>query len=147
MSLEKLFRDGEAPTFDQISEHWSKPNEWWVTMLSGPIPNLRRFDHRKQFVHVGMGETVIGTNILWDDFRWGYFKLETGTSPLDGRPVLVINYQQPANRFPFTRIRDHVRKTSDPNRMIGRFHLHLFGEDRFAGHFEMLKKPLPEKPR
>jgi hypothetical protein len=138
-NLESLFRDGDVPSADQLAESWRVPSEWWVSMLSG-LPSLRRLGHRKQLRHVGMGSEVVGCNILFKDLRWGHFRLESGASPLDGRPVLLVNYQVPGNRFPLNRIRDHVRTTVDPWRMIGRFHLRLFGRDRGVGYFELRRK-------
>lgn len=110
-------------------------------MLTGILPNMggRWFHHRKQFVK--MGDMILGCNLLFDNFHWGWFRVwnDGRAAYEDSRPVLFIDYDVPENNFLTSRIRDFVRTTSDPDVLIGRFNLSLKSRARFLGYFTLTR--------
>ncbi|MBN1897323.1 MAG: hypothetical protein JW827_00980, partial [Spirochaetes bacterium] len=112
--------------------------EYYVDMLT-VIPSLRRFDHRKTFIH--NKDRVTGYNILFSKTKWGYFFLERGKcKKFKDLDVLVINYDQKKNRFFLKQIRDQIRCIKKGRLYLGRFHYLLSGKLIFLGYFSMIKK-------
>lgn len=140
--LKRLFLAGKAPEPVTLLGPDSLPAQWRVRMLTGLIPNMGgpQFRHRKLFVP---GVTIGGCNVLFSDFRWGWFQLEKDTYSVeaggDDEPVLLINYDVKKNNCVTGRIRDYVRATMNPNVLIGRFHYMWRGRPRFLGYFTLTR--------
>jgi hypothetical protein len=77
---------------------------------------------------IGLAIGVI-VKLALRDGHWGGFRLETK----DG--YLLINYGVPENSWFSSLIRDHILATGDPNVFIGKFHLVIFGRERFLFYF------------
>jgi hypothetical protein len=123
-SLERIFKSATVPvTTDFIGKYY-------VNMLTG-LPNFRRFGHYKEFYLDCI--KILGHNVIRKP--WGHFSLEAGISDLDGKGVVVINYDRNENSFISRRIRDHVRCIQEGNLYIGRFNYMLMGKLHFLGYF------------
>lgn len=134
--LEEIFKN--AP----VAEISDLEGEYYVDMLTGILPSIRRFSHRKVFCHEN--KKITGCNIVFKNFKWGNFFVEKSVTPLidkDGSgEVLVINYDHPKNSFLTNKIRDHIRCIKKRNAYIGRFNYLLNGKLYFLGYFSLLKK-------
>ena len=122
-SLKKKFSDSPAPDPVEFQGYYA------VRLLTGFLPPLRFFGHRKFFpVDVacpapGSG----GFNEFLNRIRIGCFKIESGDSILgDGQRVLRINYDRPGNPFWLRPLNDELKKTGD-GCYLGRGVLRLFG--------------------
>jgi hypothetical protein len=124
-SLTEIFRIATVPEISEFS------GEYFVHMLTGGLPNMRRFGHRKLFY--AEGGKILGHNII--SKPWGRFFLEAGVSDVDGRGVVVINYNREGNSFASKRIRDHVRCVEKQVLYIGRFNYIFRSSPRFLGYF------------
>jgi hypothetical protein len=116
-ALEEMFRAGKIPgPLDLLGPNGEKA-EWAVHMISGPIPDMggNWFRHRKLFVP--MGEDVVGCNILFSDYKWGWFKVVESHSL-----GLLIDYAVPQNGRLIKNIRDYVRTTDKPGELLGEFY-------------------------
>lgn len=138
--LEKIFLEGKVPAKASLLEPDGRLSEWRVDMLTGPIPNMggKWFRHRKQIV--GVGEEILGCNILFANYRWGRFQiLDDGRVAYDGDklPVLFLDYAIHGNGKVTSSIRDFVRTTKDVNVLIGRFNLNFWGRKWFLGYFSL----------
>lgn len=128
--LEKILRDAKMPELSDFE------GEYFVEMLTGRLPNLRRFSHRKRFSREK--DKVVGCNVLFNDARWGHFFLEEGVcKELDSLGVMVINYDVAENSFATNRIRDYVRCVEENELYIGRFNYLFRGKLRFLGYFSL----------
>lgn len=123
-SLTEIFRIATVPEIPEFS------GEYFVHMLTG-LPNMRRLGHRKLF-YAEDGK-ILGHNII--KRPWGRFFLEAGVSDVDGRGVVVINYNREGNSFASRRIRDHVRCIEEQVLYIGRFNYIFVSRPRFLGYF------------
>ena len=123
-SLTEIFRIATLPEISEFS------GEYFVHMLTG-LPNMRRFGHRKLFC--AEDGKILGHNII--KMPWGRFFLEAGVSDVDGRGVVVINYNREGNSFASRRIRDHVRCIEEQVLYIGRFNYIFISRPRFLGYF------------
>jgi len=132
------FVRGKIPTSDDL---FGGPDvhaaEWQVVMLTGFLPNMggRLLRHRKRFMRTTDGN-VVGYNLFRDDWRWGWFKLDTACR------AMFIDYGVPENGVLLRRrIQDFVRTTLDPNVLIGGFYLKLGDTFRFVGYFHLVRLP------
>lgn len=123
-NLTQIFKMARFPdTFDF-------EGKYFVHMLTG-LPNLRRFGHCKIF-HTEV-DRVLGHNIIKKP--WGRFFLETDVSDVDGRGIVVLNYNRKGNSVISRRIRDHVRCIEKDVLYIGRFNYMFLSKPRFLGYF------------
>jgi len=125
-SLTRIFKAATIPNIADFGGEYS------VNMLTG-LPNFRRFGHRKIFYEEG--NKVSGHNVIIKP--WGRFFLKEGISDVDGKSVVVIDYNRSENSFISRRIRDHVRYIQEGNLYIGRFNYMLMGKLYFVGYFSL----------
>ena len=137
--LDEMFRSTESPAADDLRNLSRFLAEWSVTMLTGPVPNMggSLLRHRKVIGNVGiMGD---GFNCLFHDWHWGYFRLREGRED-DGRRLLTIDYDVIANGRLLRRLRDKIKRTDDPDVMLGKFYMRMGrGDFRFLSYFAMTK--------
>lgn len=105
-----------------------------VEMITG-VPSLRRLNHRK-WIYTRAGQYV-GCNILFRDYRWGRFQLQTAKDPWDKEPSVLINYDVPLNGGLTRRMRDHVRCLVPFDTYLGRFSYTVADKLRFVGYFSL----------
>lgn len=128
--LEKIFKEASLADVSRLD------GEYYVDMLTGILPSIRRFSHRKFFYHEN-GQTF-GCNIIFNDIKWGYFFVET--QKIGDSLQTVINYRHPKNSFLTNKIRDYIRCVEEDKIYIGRFNYLLNGKIRFLGYFSLRKK-------
>lgn len=106
-------------------------------MVTGPIPNMGRwpFNHGKTFAE-SLNNRVEGYNFLLGPNYWGFFHLSD-----EEEGSMLIDYDEPANGRIISRIRDYVRKTSDPNLMVGKFYFRIGKTWRFLAYFTLTRIP------
>jgi hypothetical protein len=136
-ALEGIYKAGGAPRPEHLVAHTTRTGEWGVTMLTGPAPNMggQLLRHRKQFAR--MGEDLVGCNLMLGGLRWGWFRFReietlTGTE-------LLLDYDVVENSWLTRRLVDRIRKTSDPDVLLGKCYVRWFNLLRFVGHFTLTR--------
>jgi len=79
-----------------------------VKLVVPLIPDIRFFGHFKFFPNLAAGEK--GYNCFLGLVKIGAFRMERGTSSLDGQDVLKIIYDDPSNPLPLKLLTDEVRE-------------------------------------
>lgn len=129
--LNTIFQNGSVPKPEDYQGEYS------VDMLTGFIPSLKPFSHRKRFFQEN--GVLKSFNILFKNLIFGHFTMEKGDSPaFQPSGVLVFNYNQKANGFIFRPIRDHLRYI-EPDTYLGRLNYSVFGKLWFIGYFTLIK--------
>ena len=125
--LERIFLDAKPVKYSDMQ------GEYAVDMLTGPLPNLCRFSHRKLFY--SDKDRVLGYNLFFSKSRWGYFFLEKAT--FNNLEVMVINYNREENNAS-KNIRDQIRCVDRKKGIyLGRFN-YVFGKKlKFLGYFSL----------
>ncbi len=121
--LKKQFADNPSPEPEELSGYYA------VRLLTGFLPPLRFFGHRKFFpVDVAAPEPGSGGfNEFLGSIRIGCFMIESADSIMgDGQRVLRINYNRPGNPFWLRPLNDELKKVGD-GCYLGRGILRLFG--------------------
>ncbi|MFH0857013.1 MAG: hypothetical protein V1860_03895 [bacterium] len=128
--LDKIFKNASPAEISDLN------GEYYVDMLTGVLPSIRRFSHRKIFYQED-GKTT-GCNIVFKNFKWGYFFLETRN--FTSEQQTAINYAIAENSFLTNKIRDHIKCVEPGKLYIGRFNYLLGGKLYFLGYFSLIKK-------
>lgn len=131
IELDSIFKNGSEPVIDEFE------GEYWVSMLTGMIPNFRWVGHRKRFFDEE-GKKV-GKNIILLNSTFGYFKVEKGKcDDLNNLNVMILNYGEKRN-FLTRSVRDKIRRIED-NIFLGRYYNVMDGSYYFKGYFSLIKR-------
>jgi hypothetical protein len=124
--LSEVFEGGVVPASDELQ------GEYAVEILTGIVPNGRRFGHRKRFaIEQGVRQTY---NVLFRDWRFGHFRVR---DPEPDESWAVFDYNDERNTV-LRRMRDHVRRIDD-GAYLGKYNFFIGGRLRFVGFFSMIK--------
>jgi len=133
--LTNEFRNGKPVKLDELQ------HEYYVEIITGFIPNVIRFSHRKKY-YLRNGKPY-GNNILFKDYNFGYFSMEKDYIAIKGDDekldVLILNYHNKRN-FIWRGMIDQIRCLEYQKLYLGRYNLHFFGKLRFVGYFALTLK-------
>ncbi|MCP4546999.1 MAG: hypothetical protein GY835_11090 [bacterium] len=129
-ALNKLYEDGVSPVIAEFT------GDYWVQMLTGPVPDFRWARHEKRFTD-SLPKT--GVNIVLGIFRFGRFKVAT-TVCADYKDLQAVELNYGARRNLLTRpVRDKLRRL-DEGVYLGRWYSRNGDGERFRGYFSLIRK-------
>lgn len=118
--LEEQFAGGTIPEPEELE------GEFYVVVPWFPWLSLELFKHRKAAV------TGEGDNVLFDNVRFGHFRLRK-----EGE-ALLIDYDQPENPSVMRGVIDRLRRLPD-GRLVGKLFYKVLDREVFLMFFEMRK--------
>jgi hypothetical protein len=122
-ALEALYRQGTVPVLQELA---GTPRGRMLTLVgplgrARPADLLRRFAASRAFPWEGKsfsmrsgGMDPVGTGINRVKLVGDLFAFDTfvGTSAIDGKPAVILDYDKPKNPWPIRQIHDELRQVA-----------------------------------
>ena len=116
--------------------HELEERYWYVTMLTGLLPNLRKLWHSKNFYTRASDSSIHGDNVLFlpitGKYYWGNYEVSKHDK------FAMINYNTEGNNFILRRIRDKIVYIPELDIWLGKFcYDDTSAEPAFMGYFSL----------